>query len=48
MAAVLRLRRKAACLKGCCNDKLLSSGVWVMVLGEVGSQKSLWAGIGTW
>jgi hypothetical protein len=48
MAAVLRLRRKAARLNGCYNDKLLSSGVWVMVLGEVRSQKLLWAGIGTW
>jgi hypothetical protein len=48
MDAVLRLRRKAARLNGCCNDKLLSSGVWGMVSGEVRSQKSLWAGIGTW
>lgn len=48
IAAVPRLRRKAACLNGCCNDKALSSVVWVMVLGEVRSQKSLWAGIGTW
>jgi len=48
MAAVLRLRRMAARLNGCCNDTALNSVVWVMELGAVVGQKSLWAGIGTW
>lgn len=48
MTAVLRLRREAAFINGCRNDSVLSFVVWVMVLGELGNQKSLWAGIGTW
>jgi hypothetical protein len=48
MAAVPRLRRRAVRLNGFCNDSVLSSVKWVMVLGDVMVQKSLWAGIGTW
>ena len=48
IAAVPRLRRRAARLSGSCSAVALISGALVMVSLHVENQKSLWAGIGTW
>jgi hypothetical protein len=48
MFIVPRLRRSAPFFNGCCTGEALRSAVWVMVLCEVGSQKRLRSGMGSW
>ena len=48
IAAVPRLRRRAARLSGSCRAVALISDALVIVSLYKKNQKSLWAGIGTW